>query len=153
LLNDLSKDEFPSRFLRWDSAIDLPSDGTYLSIPGAAEIKGGSGIVTTRIDFEGFFVLSGPVEEIGHLRYIDDCTDSLLIPPVILDDPCLNLLHIPPHTEQTRHTHPSFRTGLIISGSGECVTPDATKRSSLDSNVRLGTNSSNAGCLWNLSRV
>lgn len=43
-----------------------------------------------------------------------------------MGDPCLNLLHIPPHTRQSRHTHPSHRIGVILSGVGECVTPNAT---------------------------
>jgi len=148
LLLDLSNDAFPSRFLRWSGSLDLPGDSThmvyveketvvtcggrehraaggmYLSLPGEARIEGGAGIVTSRIGYKGVFMLGGPVEETGRLRYIDGCTDSLLIPPVILGDPCLNLLHIPPGTQQTRHTHSSFRTGLILSGSGECVTPD-----------------------------
>ncbi len=38
-------------------------------------------------------------------------------------DPCLNLLHIPPHTNQTAHTHPSLRTGMVVSGGGLCRTP------------------------------
>ncbi|MEZ6018333.1 MAG: cupin domain-containing protein [Planctomycetota bacterium] len=57
------------------------------------------------------------------MRYIDGCTDSLLIPPVVLGDPCLNLLHIPPGTHQTQHVHPSIRVGTILSGTGTCETP------------------------------
>lgn len=148
LLHDFSKDTFPSQFQRWHGELDLPPDAThfafverdttihfasqsyaavagmYLSLPGAARIEGGRGIVTSRLGYCGFFMLGGPVEELGRLRYIDGCTDSLLIPPVMLGDPCLNLLHIPPGTRQTRHTHPSFRSGLILSGSGECATPE-----------------------------
>ncbi|MFT4549688.1 MAG: quercetin dioxygenase-like cupin family protein [Verrucomicrobiales bacterium] len=147
-LSDLTGDIFPSTFTRWDGSALLPPDashflyieedtiiqfagraheaaaGMYLSLPGEVGIQSGRGIATSRHGYNSFFLLGGPVEEFGRLRYIDGCTDSLLIPPVTLGDPCLNLLHIPPHTEQTRHTHPSFRTGIIISGSGECVTPD-----------------------------
>ncbi len=99
--------------------------GMYFSVPGSAAVRGGSGLAITREGFYGFFHLGGPVEETGRLRYIDGCTDSLLIPPVKLGDPCLNLLHIPPHTRQSSHTHPSLRVGLIVRGSGQCVTPDA----------------------------
>ena len=35
---------------------------------------------------------------------------------MLLGDPCLNLLHIPPSTRQSAHTHPSIRVGLIVSG-------------------------------------
>lgn len=148
LLADLHENAFPSAFRRWQEEIALNDDGThflfferegtvefggreygvsagmYLSLPGSAIVRGGRGVVTTRLGYRGMFLLGGPVEERGRLRYIDGCTDSLLIPPVLLGDPCLNLLHIPPGTHQTRHTHPSFRSGLILSGTGECVTPE-----------------------------
>lgn len=68
--------------------------------------------------------MGGPVEQQGRLRYIDGCTDSLLIGPTVLGDPCLNHLHIPAGTAQTRHTHPSIRVGIIARGSGRCVTPE-----------------------------
>ncbi|NJM12062.1 MAG: cupin domain-containing protein, partial [Synechococcaceae cyanobacterium SM1_2_3] len=35
-------------------------------------------------------------------------------------------LHIPPHTDQTPHTHPSARIGIILKGTGECRTPNGT---------------------------
>lgn len=65
----------------------------------------------------------GPLEGQGRLAYIDGCTDSLLIPPVKLGDPCLNHLCFPSGIDQTTHTHPSHRIGVIHSGSGRCVTP------------------------------
>ncbi len=63
------------------------------------------------------------IEPEGRLKYIDGCTDSLLIPPVKLGDPCLNHLHFPKGITQTPHTHPSHRIGIVARGSGECVTP------------------------------
>ena len=78
----------------------------------------------SRLDYHGFFHLGGPVEEKGRLRYIDGCTDSLLVPPTLSGDACLNLLHLPPHTRQTPHTHPSLRVGLIIRGRGHCLTDE-----------------------------
>jgi len=97
--------------------------GMYWSASGALRLTGGRGLIISQLDYRGFFHLGGPIESTGRLRYIDGCTDSLLIPPVQLGDPCLNLLHIPPHTRQTTHTHPSRRIGLIVAGSGRCVTP------------------------------
>lgn len=111
------------RFLETDY---LLHPGMYAAVPGACSMESGTGIAITRRDHHGFFHLGGPVEESGRLRYIDGCTDSLLIPPVRMGDPCLNLLHIPPHTRQSRHSHPSHRIGVILSGSGECVTPTET---------------------------
>ncbi len=100
--------------------------GMYFSAPGEISVEHGSGLIVTRLGFRGFFHLGGPVEDTGRLRYIDGCTDSLLIPPVVQGDPCLNLLHIPPHTRQSRHSHPSLRVGLVIRGRGLCVTPEQT---------------------------
>lgn len=101
--------------------------GMVFAVPGDGKVRvgGGRGVLITQRDFLGVFALSGPLEEEGRLRYIDGCTDSLVIPPPLLGDPCLNLLHLPPGTRQSRHTHPSPRLGVILSGRGTCVTPDA----------------------------
>ncbi len=105
----------------------LPS-GHYFSAPGAFRLTGLRDdtrvLWVTRQGYRGFGSLGGPIEGTGRLRYIDGCTDSLLIPPVVYGDPCLNLLHIPAGTRQSQHTHPSFRSGLIVSGHGRCVTPE-----------------------------
>jgi hypothetical protein len=66
----------------------------------------------------------GKLEYEGRLKYINGCNDSLLIPPIKLGDPCVNLLYFPPGTNQTMHTHPSDRIGLILSGQGQCITED-----------------------------
>jgi quercetin dioxygenase-like cupin family protein len=101
--------------------------GMYFSTVAPATIAtSGRAIVFSRRHARGTFLVGGPVEEKGRLRYIDGCTDSLLVPPVVRGDPCLNLLHIPPHTRQSAHTHPSYRVGVIASGRGRCVTPTAT---------------------------
>lgn len=72
---------------------------------------------------EAMFSVGGPIERKGRLRYIDGCTDSLLIPPVIKGGPCLNHLHFPAGIVQTPHTHPSHRIGMVVRGEGVCVTP------------------------------
>ena len=95
----------------------------YFAAPGPVEIRGGKGLAISAANYRGFFQIGGPIEDVGRLQYIDGCTDSLLIAPVMLGDPCLNLLNIPRNTRQTAHTHPSIRVGLIVRGSGECVTP------------------------------
>jgi len=96
--------------------------GMYFAAPGAIQVDGGRGLLVTRLGYAGFFHVGGPIEETGRLRYIDGCSDSLLIPPVMRGDPCLNLLHLPPGTHQTRHTHPSLRVGIVVRGQGECLT-------------------------------
>lgn len=111
--------------IRSSSGNFTASAGMYFSIPGVCELEtDGSGFVASRLDFRGFFTIGGPVEEKGRLEYIDGCSDSLLLSPVVLGDPCLNLLYLPPRTQQTQHTHPSCRLGMIISGEGICRTPD-----------------------------
>jgi hypothetical protein len=150
LLEDLRADTFPTVLSAWvDHTLPLSPSGThfgfvhagpatlhcpsgtftvgsgmYFAVPGAMHVAGGTGLVITRLGYEGFFHLGGPVEATGRLRYIDGCTDSLLVAPVQKGDPCLNLLHLPPGTRQTAHTHPSLRIGLVVRGAGQCVTPE-----------------------------
>ncbi len=98
--------------------------GMYFSLPSEGYVRGGRGIIIERVGYTGTFSIGGPIENRGRLRYIDGCTDSLIIPPVRLGDPCLNALYFPPGTDQTQHTHPSMRVGIVVEGRGACVTPD-----------------------------
>ena len=105
--------------------------GMYAAVPGKVGVwpedpddLSCAGMVVSLSGWRGLFSLGGPVEACGRLRYIDGCTDTLLVPPVKLGDPCLNALWFPPGTEQTMHTHPSVRVGMVIRGRGQCVTPD-----------------------------
>lgn len=86
-------------------------------------------MVCIRRGFRGL-LLSGAVERTGRLPYIDGCSDTLLLAPPIMGDPCLNFLHVPPHVSQTEHTHPSVRVGYIIAGHGWCETPDGNREMS-----------------------
>jgi hypothetical protein len=105
---------------------DFPlKQGMYFSLPGCGAISGGKGIVIERKGFTGFFTLGGPIEEKGRLKYIDGCTDSILVPPVKLGDPCLNVLYFPPHINQTEHTHTSIRIVMVAKGRGECIIRNA----------------------------
>ena len=98
--------------------------GMYFSANNILSVKGGKGIVMARENHQAFFTVGGPVEAKGRLKYIDGCTDSLLISPIKEGDPCLNLLYFPPGIDQTPHTHPSDRIGVVFSGKGECETPE-----------------------------
>ncbi len=101
--------------------------GMYFTQPDAGLVYGtGHGLVVSQFGYRGFFHVGGPVESRGRLRYIDGCSDSLLISPIVQGEACLNFLHFPPHTAQTPHTHPSFRVGLIHRGRGVCRTTEAT---------------------------
>jgi len=100
--------------------------GDFFSVAGAATIMAsGRGMVSSASQYVGMNVFGGPIEKTGRLRYIDGCSDTLLVPPVRKGDPCLNHLHFPAGIRQTPHTHPSVRTGLVFKGQGECIVPDA----------------------------
>jgi quercetin dioxygenase-like cupin family protein len=97
--------------------------GMFFVAPRGGGIRGGRGLVIFRPGYRGLAQVGGPLEATGRLRYIDGCTDTLWVCPPRLGEPCLNHLHIPPGTNQTRHTHPSDRIGVILGGRGTCVTP------------------------------
>lgn len=98
----------------------------FASVPGECAIASasaqGAGMVVSHRNYQGVFQMGGPIEARGRLRYIDGCTDSLLLPPPVLGDPCFNHLHIPAGTAQSEHTHPSVRIGMIVRGQGLCIT-------------------------------
>lgn len=101
---------------------DALRPGMYFSAAGELSVRGGAGgFVIVAPQFHGLHALGGPIERRGRLPYIDGCTDTLLVPPPLLGDPCLNHLHFPPATVQTLHTHPSARAGCVARGRGTCV--------------------------------
>ena len=152
LLLDLSFDAYPTQVFGWAyETLALPQNAThygmvtegecllkdawgefrltqgmYFSCASEVVVQGeaGKGLVISRLDYSGLRQIGGPLEAEGRLRYIDGCTDTLLISPPRFGDPCLNHLHIPPYTDQSPHTHPSERIGVILRGSGECRTPE-----------------------------
>jgi quercetin dioxygenase-like cupin family protein len=96
--------------------------GDYFSVFGKINLKSdGKCFIISQHNYKGMNIFGGPIEKLGRLKYIDGCTDSLLIPPVIKGDPCLNHLHFPQHITQTPHTHPSIRAGLVYRGRGESL--------------------------------
>jgi hypothetical protein len=100
--------------------------GMFFVVPGRCTVEGGSGLVVSCGGYEGLRQIGGPLEARGRLRYIDGCSDTLLVAPPRRGDPCLNHLHIPPDVCQTSHTHPSERIGVILRGWGTCRTTDGT---------------------------
>jgi quercetin dioxygenase-like cupin family protein len=109
-----------------DEHIFMLRPGMYFVTYGRTTVLSadGEGLVISSFGYRGLRQVGGPIESEGRLRYIDGCTDTLLVCPPRLGEPCLNHLHIPPHTSQTAHTHPSHRVGVILRGSGECRTAD-----------------------------
>ncbi len=114
--------EGPARLSLGDDDFVLRA-GAYFVAPGAARVGGGRGLAIVAPGYRGLAQLGGPIEATGRLRYIDGCTDTLLVCPPRRGEPCLNHLHLPPGTNQSAHTHPSVRIGVIARGRGVCRTP------------------------------
>jgi|DEB0MinimDraft_6_1074348.scaffolds.fasta_scaffold02358_11 quercetin dioxygenase-like cupin family protein len=55
----------------------------------------------------------------GNLSYMDGGTNTTAVNPGRLGLPVINYVHFPKGMQQTLHTHPSQRIGLILSGSGQ----------------------------------
>ena len=99
-------------------------EGMYFVLPGPGHVEGSvHGLGLGARFHRGLFQVGGPIEETGRLRYVDGCTDTLLVGPPRRGDPCLNHLHVPAETCQRAHTHPSYRVGVIVAGEGTCVEP------------------------------
>jgi quercetin dioxygenase-like cupin family protein len=94
--------------------------GMFFSAPGPAEITELQGFICMRKGYRGLPIWGGPIEGLGRLKYIDGCSDTLLVGAPVKGDPCVNYLFIPPGVNQTRHTHPSVRVGCVIDGQGYC---------------------------------
>lgn len=54
----------------------------------------------------------------GNLSYMDGGTNTTAINPGRLGDPVINYVHFPAGMEQTLHTHPSHRIGMVLKGQG-----------------------------------
>lgn len=95
----------------------------YFTAPAPASVAADAGLAIVLTDYRSVRQLGGPLELSGRLRYVDGCSDTLLVCPPRLGEPCLNHLHIPAQTDQSEHSHPSLRVGVIARGRGVCRTP------------------------------
>lgn len=107
-------------------------DHSYFSIPQNNRSKilaseGSKGFIAFRNDYFGLNIVGRFLEDKGRLKYIDGCSDTLLISPPLRGEPCFNFLHFPVGISQTKHTHPSVRIGMIHTGHGLCHTEDGTE--------------------------
>jgi quercetin dioxygenase-like cupin family protein len=107
----------------WPGMRALITEGCYAVAPGGARLEGGLGLIIHTPAYRGLLQIGGPLEGAGRLRYIDGCSDTLLVCAALVGEPCLNHLHLPPGIAQTEHTHPSERIGIILRGRGVCRTP------------------------------
>ena len=103
--------------------------GMYFALPGNGLIKGAdsSGIIINCPQHRGMFTIGGAIEERGRFAYINGGTNSLLIPPLMRGDPCLNAMYLPPGIDQTFHTHPSYRIGIVVAGECEIATQELVR--------------------------
>jgi mannose-6-phosphate isomerase-like protein (cupin superfamily) len=106
----------------------LVGTGMYACAPAPAVViaRHCRALLATVKHYRGIFMVGGPLESGGRLRYINGCTDTGLIQPLRCGDPCLNYLHFPAAIRQDAHHHPSHRIGLVYSGQGLCHSDKTT---------------------------
>lgn len=92
--------------------------------------------IVVRMGFIGQHVI-GKIEKTGRLSYIDGCSDTMLVYPPRFGDPSLNYLHFPSNINQSFHTHPSIRIGIVVDGEGYSTLQDKE--------IKLST-----GCIFSL---
>lgn len=106
----------PNGIVRSGQFFQLPNGCPHLVVLGTV-------FVVQRYGYLGYAFVGGPIEKKGRMRYIDGCSDTLLVPPMLKGEPCFNHLHFPCGIDQTMHTHPSTRFGAVAGGEGICWTP------------------------------
>lgn len=117
VLNGCAEVEAPHFKVRLDA-------GGFFCIPGEYLINvDGILVIIRRFGYRGVLI-AGRIEGIGRLSYIDGCSDTILVMPPRLGDPVLNYLHFPKGVNQTQHTHPTYRLGIIAKGCGTAYGPD-----------------------------
>jgi glyoxylate utilization-related uncharacterized protein len=111
--------------LDYDNKRVTMSETWYGVFPGEVQISGqGAALIISSVNYAALPLFGGPLEQDGRLRYVDGCTNSLLIAPPVCGEPCLNFLNLPAGTYQTPHTHPTIRVGMVVSGHGGCGTAE-----------------------------
>lgn len=100
--------------------------GMYFSLPKELNIQGeGKAFIIEHYDHSCFFQIGGPVEEKGRIECEYNRSNSLLIAPTELHQPCLNLLQIHKNQENLPfHTHQEYRIGMVVEGFGYFATND-----------------------------
>jgi hypothetical protein len=92
--------------------------GTFFCVPGECELNAnGLVVLISRPGYKGLLT-AGRVESTGRLPYLSGCSATVLVAPPKLGDPVLNHLHIPEAIDQSQHTHPSIRLGIVVRGCG-----------------------------------
>lgn len=118
------RETFSSKFVMFEGTLsgeNLVMHGTIAAVINQNFAISGKGIIIETLGYrlpEQKFTFVSPGKP-GHLSYIDGCSNTNLIDPARSGDPCLNYLYFPKNINQTFHTHPSIRVGIILSGKGK----------------------------------
>jgi hypothetical protein len=97
---------------------NICSNDFVTTVKGLSSISYSSNVRMLVVQFEGFNGMNtnGEVPNFGNLGYINGAMNRLIVAPKRLGEPCLNALYINSPIDQTPHTHPSSRIGLIMDG-------------------------------------
>ena len=102
--------------------VKLEDVNAALAVNNHFTVKCGSGTAVI-IEYMGLRLLESRyyVQDklgMGNLSYIDGGTNTTAINPGRLGDPVINYVHFPAGMQQTLHTHPSHRVGMVLRGRG-----------------------------------
>lgn len=102
--------------------VKLEDVNAALAVNNHFTIKCGHGTVVV-IEYMGLRLLESRyyVQDklgMGNLNYIDGGTNTTAVNPGRLGDPVINYVHFPAGMQQTLHTHPSHRVGMVLKGRG-----------------------------------
>jgi quercetin dioxygenase-like cupin family protein len=93
-----------------------------LAVNNHFTIKCNTGTATV-IEYPGLHLLESRYYvqnklDMGNLSYMDGGTNTTAVNPGRLGDPVINYVHFPAGMQQTLHTHPSHRIGMVLKGCG-----------------------------------
>jgi len=93
-----------------------------LAINNHFTVKCGTGTAVV-VEYLGLRLLESryyvqDVLDMGNLSYMDGGTNTTAINPGRLGDPVINYVYFPAGMQQTLHTHPSHRVGMVLKGHG-----------------------------------
>lgn len=102
--------------------VKLEDVNAALAVNNHFTVKCGSGTAVI-VEYMGLRLLESRyyVQDklgMGNLSYMDGGTNTTAINPGRLGDPVINYVHFPAGMQQTLHTHPSHRVGMVLRGRG-----------------------------------
>ena len=106
----------------YSDSIKLEDVNAAMVINNHFTVRCGNGTATV-IEYSGLHLLESRFYvqnklDMGNLSYMDGGTNTTAVNPGRLGDPVINYVHFPAGMQQTLHTHPSHRVGMILKGRG-----------------------------------